>query len=419
VVGTRMTWVAALGVAACNGGGADGSLSGGPGTAASFGDGMASSGTDDGGGGHDGPDPSDAGPGGGDSGGGDSGVDDSNADDSSVDDAGDSTDAAEGGPTSADASESAGESSGGASDSGGSAGCDSTEVVGWAAENGGTNGGAGGPTTMVDNADDLIALAAADGPQNIVVEGDITLPDRLEVTSDKTIEGAPGGATIHGSIVIYGAEDAPIENVILRNLFVDGADGAIDDAVSLQWAKNIWIDHCDVFDGIDGNLDITHGSDFVTVSWTRFHYTDAAPDPEHRFSSLIGHSDNNAAEDEGALRVTLHHDWWTDGVIERMPRVRFGQVHVFNSLFDSPDTNYAIRAAYEAEVLVEANYFDGIPNPHEIFVDGAEIVAIDNVYARTTGVQDEAGDAFDPPYAYAPDDAEEIVTMVPDCAGPR
>ncbi|MBC8071689.1 MAG: pectate lyase [Deltaproteobacteria bacterium] len=326
---------------------------------------------------------------------------------------------------SGDGSSDAGPSSSASSDEGsstgdgGSRGCGGDTPLGWASENGGTSGGAGGPTTMVDDAAELLALAAAEGPQIIVVTGEITLDETLFIASDKTIEGAPGGATIHGTLQIDGSARAPVANVIVRNLFIEGSQGPDEDTFTMQFARNVWVDHCDIADGADGNLDITHGSSFVTVSWTRFHYTDAAPAAEHRFCNLIGHSDDNADEDEEALDVTMHHDWWSDGVVERMPRVRFGRVHVLNNLFDSPDTNYAVRAGVGAEVLVEANYFDATPNPHEIFDAGAEIVAIDNTYAGTSGAQDQDGDAFEPPYDYVADAADDVPQRVEACAGPQ
>ena len=38
---------------------------------------------------------------------------------------------------------------------------------------------------------------------------------------------------------------------------------------------HVWIDHCEVWDAYDGNMDITHGSNWITVSWTKFRYSTA------------------------------------------------------------------------------------------------------------------------------------------------
>ena len=73
----------------------------------------------------------------------------------------------------------------------------------------------------------------------------------------------------------------------------------------------------------DGLLDITNASDLVTVSWNRFR--------NHDKTMLIGSSDS-AAADRGKLRVTLHHNLF-DGIGQRAPRVRFGQVHIFNNYY--------------------------------------------------------------------------------------
>ena len=43
--------------------------------------------------------------------------------------------------------------------------------------------------------------------------------------------------------------------------------------MTVTGAQHVWFDHCDVSDGTDGNLDIVTELDFVTVSWTKFHYS--------------------------------------------------------------------------------------------------------------------------------------------------
>ena len=146
-------------------------------------------------------------------------------------------------------------------------------------------------------------------------------------------------------------EDRPLEDRPLEDRAARDASGA--DAIGVNGeSHHLWFDHLDVSDGSDGNLDITEGSDFVTVSWSKFHYSTRRTDPEagatgHRFSNLIGGSDREPL-DVGRLNVTWHHVWWADNVDQRMPRTRRGQIHVFNSLYTSEGNSYCTDAGFEA-----------------------------------------------------------------------
>jgi len=100
----------------------------------------------------------------------------------------------------------------------------------------------------------------------------------------------------------------------------------------------------------DGELDITNASDLVTVSWNRF--------ADHDKVMLIGSSDS-ATADIGKLRVTLHHNVFAR-VIQRMPRVRFGQVHVFNNYYDLVDTagyGYSWGVGIQSQIYAQNNFF--------------------------------------------------------------
>ena len=97
----------------------------------------------------------------------------------------------------------------------------------------------------------------------------------------------------------------------------------------------------------DGLLDITHGCTDVTVTYTYLH--------DHWKASLIGHSDNNGAEDV-AITVTLALNLWED-LNSRTPSFRFGHGHIFNNVYD--DNNDGINTRDGAQLLVENNVWTG------------------------------------------------------------
>jgi pectate lyase len=145
---------------------------------------------------------------------------------------------------------------------------------------------------------------------------------------------------------------------------------------------------------------------------------------------LVGGSDD---EPEGwpetvPLNVTWHHNWWADNVVERQPRVRYGQNHLFNNYYSSATSNYCVRAGIESSVLLEGNYFDGVETPHEFNSDddATAFIALGtgtsaNVYDATTGEQLTGGNGepFTPPYEYTLRAASEVPMAVMAGAGPQ
>jgi hypothetical protein len=124
-------------------------------------------------------------------------------------------------------------------------------------------------------------------------------------------------------------------------------------------ATKVFIHRCDFFDGADGNLDIVRASDYVTVSWCKFYYVNQT---SHKNTILLGNSDN-ATGDEGKLHVTLHHNWFAEGCNSRMPRVRYGHVHIYNNYYSCAGNNYCIGTGYKCHIRVENTYFDNINDP--------------------------------------------------------
>jgi pectate lyase len=239
---------------------------------------------------------------------------------------------------------------------------------------------------------------------------------RIRVGSNTTIVGVDKKATIRGAwLDIRGTANVPGSrtNVIVRNLTfqdtydcfpqwapTDGADGnwnALYDSISLRDSDHVWIDHnrfedvdtADetlpvyfgrIFQVHDGLLDITNASDLVTVSWNEF--------LNHDKVMLIGSSDS-ATADRNKLRVTLHHNLW-EGVGQRTPRVRFGQVHVFNNLYrikKVEDYVYSWGVGASSAIYAESNFFQ---------VD--QDVTADELLERFNGTAiHERGNLFDGP----------------------
>ncbi len=228
---------------------------------------------------------------------------------------------------------------------GGGGGGSSTGLVGWATQGGGTTGGGSAGTTTVTSASALTSALSATPARVIRVSGTISCSGMLRVASNKTILGNAGATIVGCGLNISGAV-----NVIVRNIsFRDWGD----DAINVQESQRVWVDHNTFSNGFDGAVDIKRASDFVTVSWNRVF--------NHDKSMLLGHSDDNASQDVGHLRVTYHHNWF-DGSGTRHPRVRFGNpVHVFNNFYTGNE--YGVASTMNAGVLVEGNYFENVEDP--------------------------------------------------------
>ncbi|MEU4559378.1 right-handed parallel beta-helix repeat-containing protein [Actinoplanes sp. NPDC023936] len=276
-------------------------------------------------------------------------------------------------------------------------------LVGWATQNGGTTGGAGGQTVTVTDGQALADALESSSPLIIRVQGSVTMPDKMnDVRSNKTVLGVGSTAVLDNGLNVSSAT-----NVIIRNLTFRGWD---DDAINVQQSRNVWLDH-NTFDGpgYDGALDIKRGSDFVTVSWNRA--------SNHVKTMLLGHDDGNASQDVGHLRVTYHHNWF-DNTGERHPRVRFGDpVHVYNNYYNGSD--YGVASTMGAGVLVEGNYFENVTRPTAVGYaesDPGDLVQRNNVFVNS-GAPESAGDVAPIPYAYQPDNAADVKSLVTAGAG--
>lgn len=286
--------------------------------------------------------------------------------------------------------------------------------VGWATQNGGTTGGGNATPVTVTTLADLISAANSSGAKVIYVSGTMGagVSTRIKVSSNKTIFGLPG-ATIKG-----GFDVKSVNNVIIRNLKIQGP-GSVDvdgvDCISIDNATNVWLDHLDIYDGQDGNLDVVNGSSYVSITWCKFRYTSASQN--HQFCNLIGNSDSKTT-DRGKLKVTFQYNWWAEGVRERMPRVRFGQVHIVNNLFTSTGNNQCVRAALEANLLIESNVFRGVNKPIDLYENDFTAVTVrNNSFISTSGGTTGSGTAFTPSYTLSITPVANVESMVRGGAG--
>jgi pectate lyase len=173
-----------------------------------------------------------------------------------------------------------------------------------------------------------------------------------------------------------------VSNVIIRNVhFQDAADcfpawaptdgaagnwNSLYDTVTLSGATNVWVNHSTFSDGNnhdadqpvyfgrpyqvhDGSLDIIRGSNYVTVSYNDFY--------DHDKTMLIG-STNTVGVDVDKLKVTIHHNRFRNN-IQRLPRVRFGQVDVYNNYYvvtDEETFEYAWGVGVYSAIYAENNF---------------------------------------------------------------
>lgn len=151
-------------------------------------------------------------------------------------------------------------------------------------------------------------------------------------------------------------------NILIRNLSIyDYYDDGIN--VGYPETHHIWIDHCTFghpttmpvdTEHPDGGSDVKDGASFVTISWC--HYRNSWK------TALLGHSDNNGSTDAGRLKVTYYANYF-ENTNSRNPRVRFGEAHVLNNLYNNAglgktgNLGYGIAASNNSRVYAENNFF--------------------------------------------------------------
>nr|XP_024386721.1 probable pectate lyase 5 isoform X2 [Physcomitrium patens] len=189
----------------------------------------------------------------------------------------------------------------------------------------------------------------------------IKLKNELIVQSYKTIDGR--GANVHiaggGSITIQYVHNVIIHGVHIHDIKQTGpavirgspshfgdrgkADG---DAISIYGSHDIWIDHNYLSHCTDGLVDVTEASTAVTISNNYF--------TDHDKVMLLGGHPKDSFDK--VMQVTVAFNHFGEGLVERIPRCRFGYFHIVNNFY-SPWLMYAIGGSESPTINSEGNFF--------------------------------------------------------------
>ena len=259
----------------------------------------------------------------------------------------------------------------------------------------------------------------------------------IMIPSNTTIIGIADNAGFkNGTLYLKG-----VSNIVIRNLKVwDSLDyfppwyqnsennfNADMDCITVEGSTYVWIDHCTlgdtahVYDTVstpagelswvnyDALCDITKGSNYVTVSNCQFLNDDKV--------GLVGSTDDGTKfGDTDKLKVTFHHNYYNN-VGQRLPRVRFGQVHVYNNNYDNV-SSCCVVVGKSAQIYVENNYFSAnAGRAFDVKDTNAGVTSVGNKFVTTKSTTATGIDANWIPssvsgYVYNADSASDVPSLV-------
>ncbi|MEU1182736.1 pectinesterase family protein [Streptomyces sp. NPDC005820] len=291
---------------------------------------------------------------------------------------------------------------------------------GFASLAGGTTGGAGGKVVTVTDQAALARYAAAEEPYVIRVKGSVAVEpfgSDIVVGSNKTIIGVGDtGEIVHGELHLNpGTHNVVIRNLTIRDSYVEGDwDGKTTDfdAIQMDTADHVWIDHNRFTHMGDGLLDIRKDSQYITVSYNQFTH--------HNKAFGIGWTTNVLTQ------ITLDHNWFT-GTKQRNPSAdNCAYAHLYNNYLSAqvadgdPVWTYGNWSRGRTRMVIENSYYDGVQHPYQADAT-AELVQRGSILRNTSGRTDAWGTAFDPRefYAYRLDPAAAVPALVKRFSGPQ
>ncbi|MFJ9154471.1 pectinesterase family protein [Streptomyces sp. NPDC102270] len=282
----------------------------------------------------------------------------------------------------------------------------------------GTYGGRDGRIVTVKTLADLEKYATASEPYVIVVAATITMDPvgkEIKVQSNKTIVGSGTSGQIVGGGFFLGSG---VHNVIIRNLTIrDAYQGVWNDkehdfdAIQMDGAHHVWIDHNDLRHMADGLIDVRKDSTYVTVSWNKLSQDNKA------FG--IGWTENVVTD------ITIHHNWVRETEQRNPSTDNAAHAHLYNNFLEDVAgtdiaSSYGNYSRGATRMVLENSWFQGFKNP--VIKDStASIVQKGNTFVDTSGRNESGGTAFDPKtyYAYTLDKTADVPALLKSGAGPR
>ncbi|GJP31665.1 hypothetical protein CLOM_g14723 [Closterium sp. NIES-68] len=168
----------------------------------------------------------------------------------------------------------------------------------------------------------------------------IRLKSRLFLASHTTIDGRGVRVRLLGNGLVL----QNVSNVIIHNIEIGNQPGD-HDVLPIRSSQVVWIDHCHVYNGHRGTVDVVYNSTDVTISNCRIH--------NHRLTMLLGADDSH--EYDRNMRVTVYRNWFEKSG-QRQPHCRWGQCHVANNLY-TDWAFYCLGGRVFAKIRSEANVF--------------------------------------------------------------
>jgi pectate lyase len=245
-------------------------------------------------------------------------------------------------------------------------------VTGYATQNGGTTGGAGGQTvrattgTAIHTA--LCTRASSSTPITIEVSGTInhgnttkvsgdscnTAADKIELKeiSNVTIIGVGGGAVFDQlGIHVRDSSNIIIRNVTIRNVKKSGSPTSNGgDAIGMEsTVRNVWVDHVTLeasggeSEGYDGLFDLKDNVQFVTLSYSILRNSGRG--------GLVGSSESDTSNGF----ITYDHNLY-ENIDSRTPLLRGGIAHIYNNYYVGLHES-GINSRAGARARVDNNYF--------------------------------------------------------------